>query len=104
MAEPKPTIDAAAVVKLARLAQLALDDDEVQKLVPELDAIVDHVRQLQSVDVDGLEPMTHGHPAGAQLQKPFAKSDVEVLGRTAVAQSAGFDDVDGTIAVPKVID
>ena len=44
------------VLKLARLARIELEEDEVDKFVTEFVAILKYVEQLQSVDVDGLEP------------------------------------------------
>lgn len=44
------------VLKLARLAKLELTDDEVTKFTEELGAILGYVEQLESVDVEGLEP------------------------------------------------
>jgi aspartyl-tRNA(Asn)/glutamyl-tRNA(Gln) amidotransferase subunit C len=93
------------VKKLARLARLALTDAEVAALVPELSAIVRHVDAMGTVDTAGSAPMVHGHPWGAVLHKPAPPpADGDTLGRDAVAQSAGFNNDDGTVSVPKVIE
>lgn len=44
------------VLKLARLSRIKLRDEEVDKFVDELSAIVEYVEQIDSVDVSGLEP------------------------------------------------
>lgn len=44
------------VLKLARLARLHLTGDEVSQFQKEIGAILGYVEQLQSVEVDGLEP------------------------------------------------
>lgn len=44
------------VQKLARLTRLKLSDDEIESFQNELSAILDYVRQLDSVDVSGLNP------------------------------------------------
>lgn len=44
------------VLKLARLARLHLTDDEVVQFQEEISAILGYVEQLQSVEVDGIEP------------------------------------------------
>jgi len=44
------------VLKLARLARLTITDEEVEKYRSELSEILKYVEQLQSADVDGLEP------------------------------------------------
>lgn len=95
----------ATVKKLARLARLALTDAEVQALVPELSSIVRHVDAMRAIDTADTAPMIHGHPWGAMLHTSSAPAAaVEVLGRRAIDQSAGFALDDGTVAVPKVIE
>ena len=41
---------------MARLARLALTDDELDGFVGQLDAILSHVSRIQAVDVAGVEP------------------------------------------------
>lgn len=44
------------VAHLARLARLALSEDELDSYAGQLDAILGHVSQIQSVDVTGVKP------------------------------------------------
>ncbi len=44
------------VLKLARLAQLELDEAEIEKYGHELSTILDYVTLLDKVDVTGLQP------------------------------------------------
>jgi len=44
------------VLKLARLARLAVTDEEVAEYSEELSAILQYVEQLGSIDVNGLKP------------------------------------------------
>ena len=46
------------VLKLARLARLDLNDQEVEEYRHELSEILQYVEQLQTVDISGLKP-TH---------------------------------------------
>jgi aspartyl-tRNA(Asn)/glutamyl-tRNA(Gln) amidotransferase subunit C len=46
------------VLKLARLARLTITDEEVEKYRAELSEILNYVKQLDDVDVTGLEPTT----------------------------------------------
>ena len=41
---------------MARLARLALTDDELDSYAGQLDAILSHVSQIQAVDVTGVDP------------------------------------------------
>ena len=87
------------VERAAKLARLRLRADEVDSITRDLERIVGYVQQLQSVDVDGVEPMTHPMQIAAPRR---ADEPAAVLGRRAILQSAGFDD--GVIHVPKVIE
>jgi aspartyl-tRNA(Asn)/glutamyl-tRNA(Gln) amidotransferase subunit C len=44
------------VLKLARLARLELSEAEIEEFRGELSEILQYVEQLQSVDVEGLQP------------------------------------------------
>ncbi len=44
------------VLKLARLARLELSEAEIEEYSTELTEILQYVEQLQSIDIDGLEP------------------------------------------------
>jgi aspartyl-tRNA(Asn)/glutamyl-tRNA(Gln) amidotransferase subunit C len=44
------------VAHLARLARLALTEDELDSYAGQLDAIIGHVSQIQAVDVTGVDP------------------------------------------------
>lgn len=49
---------------IASLARLRLSPDEARTFALQLSAILDHVRQLEELDVSGVEPMTHALAAG----------------------------------------
>ncbi len=44
---------------VAHLARLELSEADVQLLTPQLESILDYVRQLQGVHTDGVEPLAH---------------------------------------------
>ena len=52
------SVNADQVRHVARLARLALSDDEIDRMVPELNNILGWVEQLGEVDTDGVEPLT----------------------------------------------
>ena len=51
-------VDEATVRRIAKLARIAVTDEEAQALQGELSSILDWVEQLDEVDVSGVEPMT----------------------------------------------
>ncbi len=55
-------IDRAAVDHVARLARLALSEDERSRMQVELSAILEHAERIQGLDLDDLEPTSHPVP------------------------------------------
>ncbi|NMG39147.1 Asp-tRNA(Asn)/Glu-tRNA(Gln) amidotransferase subunit GatC [Chelativorans sp. ZYF759] len=52
------SVDTATVKRVARLARIAVDDEDAERMTGELNAILGFVEQLDEVDVSGVEPMT----------------------------------------------
>jgi aspartyl-tRNA(Asn)/glutamyl-tRNA(Gln) amidotransferase subunit C len=52
-------IDRDQVLHVARLARLALTDDEVERMSSELSAVLDHIENMNKLDLDGVEPTSH---------------------------------------------
>ena len=52
------SVDKETVNKIARLSRIAINDAEADKMVGELNGILEWVEQLGEVDVTGVEPMT----------------------------------------------
>lgn len=55
-------IDEAQVRHIARLARLNLSADEVRLFAGQLAGILDYVKQLESVNTEGVEPLAHALP------------------------------------------
>lgn len=51
-------IDADTVRKVARLARIRVEEDQLQPMAKELSGIMAWIEQLAEVDTDGVEPMT----------------------------------------------
>jgi aspartyl-tRNA(Asn)/glutamyl-tRNA(Gln) amidotransferase subunit C len=52
------SVDSAIVRRIAHLSRIAIEDDEVERLGKELNAILAFVEELNAVDVSGVEPLT----------------------------------------------
>ena len=50
------------VAHVARLAQLALSEDELDAFTSQLAAVLDHAADLEALNVDDIEPSTHPFP------------------------------------------
>jgi len=85
---------------VAKLARLALGEDEIARMVPELNNILGWVEQLSEVDTTGVEPLT------AVIENQLRlRDDVVNDGnlRDDVLKNAP-DAQHGFFAVPKVIE
>jgi aspartyl-tRNA(Asn)/glutamyl-tRNA(Gln) amidotransferase subunit C len=51
-------IDRASLLKIAHLARLEFDEQDAQKMMDDMTAIVSWVEQLNEVPTDGVEPLT----------------------------------------------
>ena len=85
---------------IARLARIAMSDEEIAALAPELNNILGWVEQLAEVDTEGVEPLT-----AVIDQKLRLRDDVVSDGncRDAVLANAPAAE-HGFFAVPKVIE
>ena len=52
-------IDRAQVLHVARLARLRLSEEEVDRMAGEMSTILEHVEQMDRLDLEGVEPTTH---------------------------------------------
>lgn len=94
------SVDTATVRHIAKLARIAVTDQEVEALVPELNNILGWIEQLGEVDVTGVEPMTAVIPNSLRM-RPDEITDGNV--RDAVLKNAPVAE-HGFFAVPKVIE
>jgi aspartyl-tRNA(Asn)/glutamyl-tRNA(Gln) amidotransferase subunit C len=57
-----PALTRDDVARLARLARVALSDDELDRLAPQLDAILTSVARVGEVAADDIPPTSHSVP------------------------------------------
>lgn len=86
-------ISADAVAKVARLARLTLDDDELQQATVELGAMLDHFADIDALDLGDVEPMMQPTPLVNVMRDdvvgPTLDRD-EVLAAAPAAEDARF--------------
>ena len=56
------SVDLATVKRVARLARIAVSEEEANRMTGELNGILGFVEQLSEVNVQGVEPMTSVTP------------------------------------------
>ena len=65
---PAPKITPDQVRHVARLARLALDDQQLARYAQQLESILEYIAKIQEVDVSGVEPMAHAVPLSNVLR------------------------------------
>ena len=92
-------ISAAEVAKVARLARLALTEEELALATVQLGDIVDHFADIDELDLDGVEPMTQPFPLTNVLRDDVA---APCLDRDEVLAAAPEVE-DGRFKVPPIV-
>jgi aspartyl-tRNA(Asn)/glutamyl-tRNA(Gln) amidotransferase subunit C len=94
------SVDAKTVRRIAHLARIAVEDDEIEHLRGELNAILAFVEQLGEVDVTGVEPMSSVTPMEMKKRADVVTDggDPEAILKNAPAREGDY------FVVPKVVE
>lgn len=94
------SIDENTAAKVAKLARIEVESQDLKALAKEFNDILGFIEQLNEVDVEGIEPMTSVTP-----QKLIRRSDIVSDGnkQTSVLKNAPISR-EGFYAVPKVVE
>lgn len=94
------SIDTSTARKVAKLARIKVDEDELPSLAAEFNAILGFISDLEEVDVEGVEPMVSVTPM--RLKR---REDAVTDGAQAGPVLANAPDArEGFFAVPKVVE
>ncbi len=87
-------------LKVAKLANLRVTDQEADQVTEKLNSILGYVGRLDAVNVEGVEPMSHVHGSTNVFRKDIIEPSLPVQDLLAItpASSGRF------IKVPIVID
>jgi aspartyl-tRNA(Asn)/glutamyl-tRNA(Gln) amidotransferase subunit C len=88
------------VAYVAHLARLHLDEEEIQSLQPQMEAIVDLIKKIDELDVSAVEPTSHASPVTNVFRKDTARDGIE---RDRILANAPLE-VDDQFAVPKIVE
>jgi aspartyl-tRNA(Asn)/glutamyl-tRNA(Gln) amidotransferase subunit C len=94
------SLDKTDVEKIAYLARLAIDDNDIPSYVRELSNIFDLVEQLGEADTSNISPMAHPLDAHQRLRPDV----VTETNQRELFQSIAPETVDGIYLVPQVIE
>ena len=94
------SIDKDTARKVAHLARIAVDEQDLDALAGELSNIIGFMEQLNEVNVEGVEPMTSVTPMRLKRRADVVTDGDQV---DAVLKNAP-DAREGFFAVPKVVE
>jgi aspartyl-tRNA(Asn)/glutamyl-tRNA(Gln) amidotransferase subunit C len=63
---------------VAKLARLSLPPEQLEKLAGQLESILQYVKQIESADVSGVEPMAHALPISNVFRDDTVKPSLTV--------------------------
>ena len=81
------------VAKVARLARLTLSDEELVAATDHLGDMLDHFADIDALDLDGVEPMTHPTPLANVMRDDVVSGGLdrdEVLAEAPVTEAGRF--------------
>ena len=88
-----------AVAKVAKLARLSLSDAELEPATHQLSDMLDHFADIDALDLDGVEPMTHPTPIANVMREDI---EMDCLDRDEVLAAAPAAE-DGRFRVPPIV-
>ena len=89
-------IDRDEVLHVARLARLALSEEEVERMARELSAVLDHIERISELDLEGVPPTSHVIDVAGALRED--EPEPSLPREVALAQAPAVED--GGFLVP----
>ncbi|MBT8458013.1 MAG: Asp-tRNA(Asn)/Glu-tRNA(Gln) amidotransferase subunit GatC [Rhodobacteraceae bacterium] len=94
------SIDIETARRVAKLARIKVEDEDLPALAGEFNTILGFIEQLNEVDIDGVEPMTSVTPMRLKRREDVVTSG----GMQDKILSNAPDAREGFFAVPKVVE
>jgi len=94
------SVDTDTVKRVAKLARIAVDEEDVERMTGELNAILGFVEQLNEVDVANVEPMTSVIPMTMKMREDEVTDGSKAEDIVANSPNTG----DHFFLVPKVVE
>ena len=94
------SIDIETARRVAKLARIRVEEDDLPALAGEFNAILGFIEQLNEVDIEGVDPMTSVTP----MRLKRRQDEVTAGGMPEKILSNAPDAREGFFAVPKVVE
>ncbi len=88
------------VVHVAKLARLALSDEDSELYTRQLQRILGHVEKLSELDTSSIEPMTHAVHVRSHIREDKSRASLD----RADALGNAPESTGGCFKVPKIIE
>lgn len=85
---------------LARLARIELTTEETELFTQQLDRVLEHVEQINRLDLTGIEPMAHAISVFDVVREDIS---LESLPKNVILENAPHN-ANGLFMVPKVLE
>lgn len=94
------SLDPATIRRIARLARIRVEEEDVARLQAELGGIIGWIEQLNEVDIDGVTPLTGAAQMALKMRDDLVTEggDAERVLANAPARSGDY------FTVPKVVE
>ena len=92
------------VLRIARLARIAVAPDEVAAVVARLNSVLGLVDQMRKVDTQGIAPMAHAVDLAVEAAQPTRDDAVTEADRSEAYQAVAPAVEAGLYLVPKVLE
>ncbi|MDC0010423.1 Asp-tRNA(Asn)/Glu-tRNA(Gln) amidotransferase subunit GatC [Porticoccaceae bacterium] len=94
------SIERQEIEKLATLSRIAIGEDTITEVSQRLSSVLELVGQLQAVNTEGVEAMSHPMKATQRLRE----DEVSEINQREALQAIAPDTEEGLFLVPKVIE
>jgi len=81
------------VAHVARLARLALSDEELDRFTTQLASVLEHAADIEALDIDNVPPTAHPFPLANVLREDVARPSLdreEVLAQAPEVEAERF--------------
>ena len=85
---------------VARLARIALGEEEVSTFQGQLDRVLEHVEHLKKLDISGVEPTAHTYPIFNVMRHDLPQASMARESVLSLAPRAA----NNLVVVPKVVE
>ena len=93
-------MDKKTIIKIADLAKIEIKDDKINDITTSLEKILNLVDEMNSVNTDGVTPMSHP----LNLKQELRKDEVKESNQRDLFQKNNENTDNGYYKVPKIID